>query len=448
MVLKELPSNIDAEKMVIGSIFIDNEAFIKISDFLYPDDFYVEKHKLIFESIIELFNKHENIDMLTVSNNLKSKKLLDIIGGKNYIAEITQNVITSSHVFEYANIIKNKSTLRKIIKSGMKITGLGYEEDKDINEILEESEKALFNITQSTIKNRFVHIKDILNLRYEEFAKLHDSDNKDVFQGIPTGFKYFDERTGGLKTGEFIVLAARPSMGKTSLVLNMAENISIKSKKTVGIVSLEMTKEQLVDRMFTSLLGVDSWKLHKGELEDNDFSRLGEIMDDLSQAKIFIDDAGSVTVNEIKSKARRLQMEHGIDILIIDYLQLMTGSTTNMNNRVQEISEISRSLKALARELSIPIIALSQLSRAVENRPSKIPQLSDLRESGAIEQDADIVIMMYRDDYYDEDSDRKGITDIYIRKNRNGPTGKIELFFKKEQMKFKDIEYNRNNNDF
>jgi replicative DNA helicase len=432
------PHSDEAEKSVLGSILIEKDAIIKVGDLLHPDDFYSDIHKLIFESMLELYEKRSPIDLLTLTEHLKDKKQLNLIGEGTYLAELTTYIATTSHIVEYALIIKNKATLRKLISSGSLITSLGYEEDKDIDQLLESAEKTLFDITQTFIKNKFIHIKEILHQRYEEFAELHDAEDKTLVRGTATGFKSMDLRLGGLKNGDLIIIAARPSMGKTSLALNIAQNIALQGKKTVGIFSLEMSKEQLVDRMFASLLGVDSWKLHRGELEDKDFSRLGEVMDELTNAKLFIDDSAASSVMELKSKARRLQIEHGLDLIIIDYLQLMSGN--NPNNRVQEISEISRALKALARELHVPVMALSQLSRAVENRPGKIPQLSDLRESGAIEQDADVVMMMYREDYYEEDSDRPGITDIYIRKHRNGPTGRMELRFAKEQMRFYDIE--------
>lgn len=435
------PHSDDAEKSVLGSILIEKDAIIKIADILRPEDFYSDIHKTIYEAMLDLFEHRSPIDLLTLTNNLKNNKQLDMVGSGTYLAELTTYIATTSHLVEHAIIIKNKATLRKLVSSGAIITGLGYEEDKEINELLEVAEKTLFDITQTFIKNKFVHIKEILHQRYEEFAELHDAEDKTQVRGIATGFKSLDLRLGGLKRGDLIIIAARPSMGKTSLALNMAQNVALQGKKTVGIFSLEMSKEQLVDRMFASLLGVDSWKLHKGELEDKDFSRLGEVMDELSSAKLFIDDSAASSVMELKSKARRLQIEHGLDLIILDYLQLMSGN--NPNNRVQEISEISRSLKALSRELHVPVVALSQLSRAVENRPGKIPQLSDLRESGAIEQDADVVMMMYREDYYEEDSDRPGMTDIYIRKHRNGPTGRIELRFAKEQMRFYDVETQR-----
>ncbi len=432
------PHSDEAEKSVLGSVLIEKDAMIKIADILHADDFYSDVHRFIYEAMLELYDKRSPIDLLTLTEILKNKKLNDSMGSDTYLAELTTYVVTTAHLVEHAYIVKHKATLRKLISGGSLITGLGYEEDRVIDELLEIAEKTLFGVTQAFIKNKFVHIKEVLHQRYEVFAEMHDAEDKNSVSGISTGFKTLDLRLGGLKRGDLIIVAARPSMGKTSLALNIAQSIAVHGKKVVGIFSLEMSKEQLVDRMFASLLGVDSWKLGRGELEDKDFSRLGEVMDELSTAQMFIDDAATSGVMELKSKARRLQIEHGLDLIIVDYLQLMSGA--NPMNRVQEISDISRGLKGLARELHVPVMALSQLSRAVENRPGKIPQLSDLRESGAIEQDADVVMMMYREDYYEEDSTRPGITDIYIRKHRNGPTGRLELRFAKEQMRFYDLE--------
>lgn len=435
------PHNLEAEQSVLGSILIDSDALIKMVDMITVGDFYAEQNGIIYSAILELFHKRNPIDLLTVATVLEDKDELSKVGGRAYLAELTQAVITSTHILQYATIVKAKSTLRKLLKAGQTITGLGYEEDKEVEFLIENAEKALFNVSQNFINDKFVHIKDVLAQTYEKIADLHDEENKNNYRGIPTGFKNIDRILSGLQPSDLIILAARPSMGKTSMALNIAQNIA-KLKKTVGIISLEMSKEQLVERLFCALLSVDSWKLRTGRLQEEDFARIGSIMDELNNAPIFIDDSTSGALIELRAKARRLQMEHGLDVLVIDYLQLMSlsGVGGSITNRVQEISEISRSLKGLARELKIPIVALSQLSRAVENRPSKIPQLSDLRESGSIEQDADVVLMMYREDYYEEDTERQGVTDIYIRKHRNGPTGRVELMFKKEQMRFYDID--------
>lgn len=437
------PHSIDAEKSTLGALLIDKDSILKVADFLKTEDFYFEANATIYETILDLWQKRTPVDLLTMASALKDKNKLTNIGGESYLAELTDAVPTATHIFQYASIVKHKATLRRLLKAGDEITALGYDELGDIEELLEEAEKSLFSVSQNFIKNKFIHIKDILNQTYEKIADLHDPEGKNKYRGIATGYKSLDNMLSGLQSADLVVLASRPSMGKTSLALNMAQNIA-KFGRSVGVISLEMSKEQLVERMFCALLGVDSWKLRTGRLSDEDFARIGPIMDELNSAKIFIDDSVGNSITELRAKARRLQMEHGLDLLIIDYLQLMSlGKPLSQVNRVQEISEISRSFKGLARELNIPILALSQLSRAVENRPSKIPQLSDLRESGAIEQDADVVMMMYREDYYEEDSDRVGITDIFIRKHRNGPTGRVELMFKKEQMRFFDIEKQR-----
>jgi len=439
------PHSKEAEQSVLGSILIDKEAMIKVADLVKPEDFYYDIHKIIFEAIGDLYNRHDPIDLLTVANLLEERKQIDTIGGPAYLAELTSSVPTSTHIFKYAQIVKNKATLRKMIKAGNVIAGCGYNEDEDIENLLEISEKEVFGISQTFLKDRFIHVKEILDKRYEEFAALHHAEEKDKVKGIPTGFVAIDKILSGLQPSDLIILAARPSMGKTALALSIAQKIAIESnkKKIVGIFTLEMSKEQLVDRLFCSILGVDSWKLQHGKLSDKDFQNMGEVMDKLNQASIYIDDSVGMSIAQLKAKARRLQMEHGLDLIIVDYLQLMsTGTPTYQSNRVLEISEISRALKGLGRELHIPIIALSQLSRAVELRNPKIPQLSDLRESGAIEQDADVVMMLYRKDYYEENlnEDEIGITEVFVRKHRNGPIGKAELRFDKTQMRFFDID--------
>lgn len=443
------PHSLEAEKSAIGSLLVDKDAIVKISDFLKPEDFYHDAHRMTYQAILDLYDKRSPVDLVTLSSVLEDRKELKLIGGSSYLALLANEVPTATHIFQYATIVKEKAILRKLILAGDSIKGLGYQEDQDIEILLDTAEKALFNVSQTFMADRFVHIKDILNKTYEKISDLHDPDGKEKYRGIPTGFKALDNILSGLQPSDLIILAARPSMGKTALALNIAQNVA-KKGNVVGIISLEMSKEQLVERMFCSLLAVDSWKMRTGKLTDDDFGRIGAIMDELNSMKIFIDDSIGNSIAELKAKARRLKMEAGLDVLVVDYLQLMSSGNSNSYqvNRVQEISEISRSLKALARDLSIPIIALSQLSRAVELRPSKVPQLSDLRESGAIEQDADVVMMMYREDYYEEDTDKKGVTDVYIRKHRNGPIGHVELAFKKEQMRFVDIEKTRKFDDY
>ncbi len=438
------PHSEQAERATIGALLLDKDAIIKVADFLSPDDFYFGQNGIIYQAIIDLYAKRMPIDLKILASYLEDHGQLDQAGGSTNLAELTIDVPTSSHVIQYAMIVKHKSTLRKVISAGDKIMGLGYDETTDIEEILEESEKSLFSVSQTFVKDRFIHIKEVLSATYEKISDLHDPDLKEKFLGMPTGFRALDNILSGLHPSDLVVIAARPSMGKTAFAMNIAQNIARKNK-SVGVISLEMSKEQLVERMFCALLGVDSWKMRTGKLSEEDFARIGPVMDDLNQTKIFIDDSPVSSIVELRTKARRLKAEHGLDILMIDYLQMMsiTKATYGQTNRVQEISEITRALKNLARELHMPLIALSQLSRAVETRPSKVPQLSDLRESGSIEQDADVVLMLYREDYYEEDSDRKGITDIFIRKHRNGPTGHIELMFEREKMRFYDIDRQR-----
>jgi replicative DNA helicase len=439
--LEGQPHSTEAEKTVLGAILLDPEAIIKVSDLLKPEDFYDPVHRLIYQAVLELHERHEVIDFVTVSSKLADAKRVQEVGGTAFLAELASSVPTSAHVYQYGQIVKTKAVHRRIIDAGQKITGLGYEIGKPVGELLDQVEKTVFEITNTFIKEKFIHIREVLDARYEKFAEMHETKDDGAVKGVPTGFMGLDQKLSGFQPSDLIILAGRPSMGKTALALGIAQNAAIRHRKSVGIFSLEMSKEQLVDRLFASMLGVDSWKLQRGKLDDSDFQNMGPIMDELSKANIFIDDSVASSLPELRAKARRLQMEHGLDLIVIDYLQLMsTGNDHYVGNRVQEISEISRSLKQIGRELRVPILALSQLSRAVESRPGNIPQLSDLRDSGSIEQDADVVLMMYREDYYEEDSDRPGLTDIYVRKHRNGPTGRVELMFKREQMRFYDVD--------
>lgn len=440
--LKVAPHNIEAEQSVIWSIFIDKDSMHLIIDILKKEDFYDEKHQIIWESIVSLFSSHVPIDILTVSNELKKHKRLDDIWWVAYLAELSMWVPTASNVQSYVRIVKDFAVRRKMIKVWDQIMWIGYEEWKPIDESLEEVEKRVFSISQHFLSDKFVHIRDILTWRFEEFAKAHESDpNNERVKWVATWFKEIDETLNGLKSADLIILAARPSMWKTALVLNIAQYACISQRKTICFFSLEMSKEQLVDRLFCSVVWVDSWKLHKWLLSDEDFSKLWNWMDKLTNANLYIDDSVQSSLSEVRAKARRLKMEHWLDLIIVDYLQLMT--TWNpwfANNRVQEISEISRNLKALAREMHVPVVALSQLSRQVELRPWKVPMLADLRDSWSIEQDADVVLMLYREDYYEPNTERKWLADLFIRKNRNWPTWRVELLFKSEQMRFFNVE--------
>ncbi len=432
------PHSIDAERSVLGSILIDRDGIIQVASLLTPADFYDPSHAIVYDAMLELFSRNRPIDSVTVREIIDDKKQLEGIGGNAFLAELMSSVFTSANIFQYAQIIKNKSVLRKLIRAGNEIIMHGFDEAAETTELLEKSEKSLFGVTQTFIQNKLVPLRDILNARYEEFAAIHADPGLAERNSISTGYKSFDLKIGGFKRGDLVILAARPSMGKTAMALNFAQNVA-KKWRNVAVFSLEMSKEQLTDRLIAAAMGVDSWKLAKGQLSEDDFSKMGDALETLSKSKIYLDDspAGEWLIS-IKSKARRLKMESGLDLIIIDYLQLM--SSGNNMNRVQEVSDISRGLKALARELDVPVVALSQLSRALEARPDKRPVMSDLRESGSIEQDADIVAMLYRDDYYNEFSEKPGVTDILIRKNRNGPTGNIELKFEKSQQKFYELE--------
>lgn len=443
--LKIPPHSIEAEMSVLWSLLIDKEWFLVISDLLKVDDFYDDRNKKIYEIMLELYTKNKPIDIITVKERLDDKKLLDEIWWLNYIIQLTEIVPTSANIFEYATIVKNKAVNRKLLKAWNDIISYWYNEEENINILLEKSEKSIFEVTQVFIKNKLVHIWDILESRFEEFAEIHENPDSVKDHRLYTWFKSLDNTLGWLKWWDMVILAARPSMWKTAFSLNLAQNIGFKWKN-VAIFSLEMSKEQLTDRMIASSIWINSWKLAKWELEDDEFAKLWEAMEKLSNANIYIDDSAWWNLLDLKSKSRRLKMEAWLDLIVIDYLQLMTN--WNSLNRVQEISEISRWIKSLARELNVPIIALSQLSRAVESRTDKKPILSDLRESWSIEQDADIVMMLYREEYYDEFTDRKWVTDVAIRKNRNWPVWTIELMFDRTNQRFLEIESNLKDNDY
>lgn len=414
---------------------------LQVASLLTPEDFYEPANSITFAAMLDLYARNKPIDSLTVREVIDDQKKLDSIGGDAFLADLMTSVFTSANIYQYAQIVKNKSVLRKLIRAGSEITQIGFDEVSEMNELLEKAEKWLFSVTQTFIQNKLVHIKDILNARYEEFAAIHADPDLVQANSVSTWYAGFDHKLWGFKRGDLIIIAARPSMGKTAIAMNFAQNVGEKWKN-VAIFSLEMSKEQLTDRMIAASMAVDSWKLQKGKLSEDEFARMGDALERLSEAKIYIDDSpAGAGILELKSKARRLKMESGLDLIVIDYLQLI--SSGNSMNRVQEVSEISRGLKSLARELNVPVIALSQLSRALEARPDKRPVMSDLRESGAIEQDADIILMLYRDDYYNEFSETPNVTNIFIRKNRNGPTGQVDLKFEKQHQKFYEIERSR-----
>lgn len=436
------PQNIEAEQSVLGALFVDKEAIYKIADVITAEDFYRGDHGKIFSACLTLFEKRKPIDLVTLTEEFEKSDTLKEVGGATYLASLANMVPTAAHIVTYAGIVREKATLRRLIASGTQIVGLGYEEERDVEELLDEAEKNLFNVGQGFHHDQFIPIKDILASSFERIDELHRE--KGTLRGVRSGFPDLDNLLSGFQPSDLIILAARPSIGKTSFALSIAENVAVEYKMPVGVFSLEMSRDQLVDRMLSSVAGVDGWKLRTGNMSDDDFPKLGYAMGMLSEAPLYIDDTPMMNVMELRAKARRLQAEHGLGLIIIDYLQLIQGRGRSSDpNRVQEVSEISRSLKGLARELNVPVIALSQLSRALESRPDKHPMLSDLRDSGSIEQDADVVMFLYREDYYDQNSERKNIVELLIRKHRNGPIGQLDLFFVKEHTRFRSIEKKR-----
>ncbi len=445
---KSTPNSPEAERSVIGCLLLDKDSILKVADLLEPIDFYHDQYRLIFEAVINLFGKSQPIDLVTVATKLQSLGHLENIGGPEILAELQNEVPVATHVFQYAQIVKHRATLRRLISTGQEISALGYDSEKNIEELLESAEQRVFSISQQFIKDRFVPVKELLMKKYEIICEVNENPELATKNRISTGFRDIDNKlNAGFNPSDLIIIAARPSMGKTALALRIAQYAAINQAKHVGIVSLEMSKEQVVERMLCAELEVDSWKLHKGKLDDADFERMGGVLDKLSNAPMFIDDTMGSSIAELRAKTRRLQMEHGLDMLVVDYLQLMTagGSFSQAGNRVQEISEISRSLKQLARELHIPVVALSQLSRSVESRPDKRPILSDLRDSGSIEQDADIVMMLYRDDYYNPESETPNELEVNIIKHRNGAIGRIGIHFDRKRMKFSDLSPDQRN---
>jgi replicative DNA helicase len=438
---KLLPQNIEAECGVLGSIIIDPEAIVQVSDFLRADDFYRDAHRTIYEVILQLYEEHEPADFITICDELERRNKLEEVGGASYITSLINQVPTSGNVEFYARIVERSAILRRLIHAAGQIAAIAYEEgDADI--ALDKAEQLIFNISQRHARSDFTHLRDVLAEYMNKLDQLHE--RRGTIVGVPTGFTDLDRLTGGLQKSDLIVLAARPGIGKTSLALSLAHNSALKYHNSIAVFSLEMSKDQLAQRLLSMDARIDQQRLRTGIIEEDEWDRIVYAMDTLSESNIWIDDTASISTMEMRSKARRLQAEHGIDLIIVDYLQLMQATIGGKRNenRVQEISEISRSLKGLARELNIPVLALAQLSRAVESRQSKVPQLSDLRESGSIEQDSDIVMFIYRDDLYNHESERKNIADIIIAKHRNGPVGEISLYFQASQTRFRDLELN------
>ncbi len=444
------PQNLEAEKSLLGSILIDKESMIKIADMVDIEDFYKTAHALIFEIMLELYSKSEPIDVLTVSNRLAEKGQLEQVGGRSYLVELSNSTPTASHIQQYAKIIKRKSTLRRLLQSAHEISKLGYKEDaEDVDTLLDEAQQHLFSITQRHMKQSFTPIRGILNEAFDRIDELHREKGK--LRGIASGFTHLDQLLAGFQKSDLVILAARPSVGKTSFALDIARHAAVRMKVPVGIFSLEMSKEQLVDRLLCAEAGIDLWKMRTGNLSDrpdsDDFPRIGHAMGLLAEAPIYIDDTPGNNVMHIRTKARQLQAEHGLGMIVIDYLQLMESHTNKFSdNRVQEVSVISRGLKGIARELNVPVIALSQLSRAVEQTKPAIPKLAHLRESGSIEQDADVVMFIYRKsadrNYRMEDipPDERYIGEIHIAKHRNGPTGVVKVYFDEARASYKNLD--------
>jgi len=432
------PHNLDAEQAVLGSLLLDRDVIAQVLEILSPVDFYREPHAVIFSAIADLLERGEPVDIVTVVDSLRNQGRLETVGGSAYIASLASVVPTASNALYYSRIVEQKSVLRRLIEAGTKIATLGYDTDTPLEELIDQSEKLVFTIAQRRLSTDFVEIKGLVTEVYARIDNLFH--NKRLTTGVRTGFDTLDRLTAGFQSSDMVIVAARPSVGKTSFCLNVAENVALKEKLPVAIFSLEMSKEQLVQRMICSQARVDAQKVRTGFLSNEDMERLSNTVPELYRAPIYIDDTPGISLLEIRVKARRLKMERGLGIVMVDYLQLMSNRT-RAENRVQEISEMTRGLKNLARELQVPIIVISQLSREVEKREGKKPQLSDLRESGSIEQDADTVLMLFREDLYKqrESGEQTGTTDIIIAKQRNGPTGIVKLKFIKEYTRFENL---------
>lgn len=440
-----LPQNTDAEASLLGAILIDTDALVKIADIITHRDFFDAKHEHIYEAVQQLYDKRSPIDVLTLADQLKANGYLDAVGGAAYLTELTNYVPTAAHVEQYAEIVAQKALRRRLIHASNEIGGFGYDESKSIQDLIEGAEQRLFEVSQQHVKQSVVSIETILADSFERLDDLHKDSSK--IRGVPTGYTDLDNMLAGLQRSDLFVLAARPAMGKTAFVLNLARNVALFAREPVLIFSLEMSKEQLVDRLLSMESGVNAGALRTGNLTDADFEKLGTAMGSLSEAKMYIDDTPGITVSDLRTKARREAHRQPLGLIIVDYLQLMSGGArfSGSDNRVNEVSEISRGLKGVARELNVPLIALSQLSRSVESRSPQIPQLSDLRESGSIEQDADVVTFLYREDYYNPETDRKNIMDVLIKKHRHGPVGGVELYFDREKQLISSLDTRHSN---
>jgi replicative DNA helicase len=428
------PQNVEAEQSVLGALLIDKDAIVKIAEDLKPENFYREQHSEIYRCILTLYEKRVPTDVVTVTDELKRTDKYDLVGGTGYLSTLVNSVPTSAHIEHYSHLVKDRATKRALISTAAKITEEAFREDSEVKDLLDMSEQSLFGISQENLRQNFVSLKDALAKSFDRLDELHKKGSG--LRGVPTGFTDIDKKLSGMQASNLLIIAARPSVGKTTLAVNMAQHMSAKEKIPVGIFSLEQSKDQLVDLMLASQADVDAWRITTGNLEEEDFEKISEAMGELADAPIYIDDTPGISIMEMRTKARRLQMESDLKLLIVDYLQLCHGR--NLENRVQEVSEISQALKNLARELDIPVVAVSQLSRAVESRQTKIPQLADLRESGSIEQDADVVMFLYREDPDDVENVK-----LSVAKHRNGPLGEIDLKFVGEKRRFFGIEKTR-----
>ena len=431
------PQNVDAEEAILGALLIDPDAIIRVATFLTSEDFYREKHGWIYDTALTLHDRREPIDLLTVCDELEHRQQLDEVGGPAFITALTNAVPTSIHAEHYARIVERTATRRRLIDAAGQIAALAYQEADDVDEVVDRAEQVLFGVSERRISRELVPIRQVLSKYYDriEYLTLHRGE----LIGIPTGFQRIDKLLGGLQRSDLVILAARPSVGKTSLALSFAHNAAKKYGQRVAFFSLEMSNEQVVQRLISSETGIDAQRLRRGEIEQDEWGRFMKATNDLAETYFYIDDTPGASALELRTKARRLHAEVGIDLMVVDYLQLMRGDYRS-ENRVQEISSISRALKALARELNVPVLALSQLSRSVEIRSDKRPILSDLRESGALEQDADVVMFIYRDEMYNDNTEWPNIADIMVAKHRNGPTGTVQLYFRKELAQFLEAE--------
>jgi replicative DNA helicase len=434
---KAIPHNVEAEEAILGSLLIDPEAIFRVSSFLKPDDFYIVKNGWIYDAILSLHERRQPSDFVTVCDELENRNQLEEIGGAAYISSLINSVPTAIHVEAYGHIVERTALRRRLISAASQIASFAYEEDQSVDEVIDRSEAVLFSISQRRIARDLVPVRQVLADYYDRIAYLYEHRGEPL--GIPTGFIDLDRMLGGLQRSDLVIVAARPGVGKTSMLLGMALTAARKYMQKVAVFSLEMSNEQLVQRLMSSETGIDSQRLRLGDLQEAEWPKFVEAAGRLSDAMLFIDDTPGISAVQLRTKARRLHAEYGLDLIMVDYLQLMSGDMRS-ENRVQEISYISRALKGLARELNVPLIAASQLSRAVEQRHDKKPILSDLRESGSIEQDADVVIFIYRDELYNPETEMKNIADIIVSKHRHGPTGTIQLFFRKHLAQFVDAE--------